>query len=154
MQTKCGFNDLPEKPGSGAESLSVHGPTLLVDIGFDPQFDAADINRRPQLAETSLHALVDSGASESCIDDDLAQKLALPVVDRRRVSGIGGIHEVNMYLAQIHVPSLRFTLYGAFAGVNLIAGGQSHYALIGRTFLRHFTMTYEGRTGTVTLSND
>jgi hypothetical protein len=152
MQTKCGFDDAPGM--SGADSLAVRGPTLFVDIGFDPQFDAANVSRVPQLAETRLHALVDSGASESCIDDDLAKKLALPVVDRRKVSGIGGIHEVNMYLAQIHIPLLKFTLYGSFAGVNLIAGGQRHYALIGRTFLRHFTMTYEGRTGTVTISND
>jgi gag-polyprotein putative aspartyl protease len=154
MRAKCGFDDLPAKPGSGADFLSTYGPTLLVNIGFDPQFDSADLTRVPQLAEVGLHALVDSGATESCIDDDLAKKLALPIVDRRTVSGVGGVHEVNMYLAQIHVPSLRFTLYGAFAGVNLVAGGQSHFALIGRTFLRHFTMTYEGRTGTVTLSNE
>ena len=60
----------------------------------------------------------------------------------------------NVYLAQVHVPSLNFTMYGAFAGVELAAGGQVHGALIGRTFLQHFTMIYEGRTGTVTLSND
>jgi hypothetical protein len=45
-------------------------------------------------------------------------------------------------------------VYGLFAGVNLAAGGQPHQALIGRTFLRHFTMIYEGRTGTVTITND
>lgn len=43
---------------------------------------------------------------------------------------------------------------GAFAGVDLKAGGQIHSALIGRTFLRHFKMIYDGRTGTVSLSND
>jgi len=57
-----------------------------------------------------------------------------------------------MYLAQIHIPSLNFTLHGAFVGVDLAAGGQVHYALIGRTFLQHFTMIYEGTTGTVRLS--
>jgi hypothetical protein len=30
----------------------------------------------------------------------------------------------------------------------------AHYALIGRTFLQHFTMIYEGRMGTVMLSSD
>ncbi len=57
-----------------------------------------------------------------------------------------------MYLAHIHIPNLNFTIYGAFAGVDLIAGGQRHYALIGRTFLRYFKMTYDGLTGDVTLS--
>lgn len=56
--------------------------------------------------------------------------------------------------AQIHVPSLVFNHYGQFAAVDLAAGGQRHAALIGRTFLQHFTMMYEGRTGNVTLGND
>ena len=56
-----------------------------------------------------------------------------------------------MHLAQIHAPELNFTVYGAFAGVLLRAGGQPHAALLGRTFLRRFTMTYEGETGAVSL---
>jgi hypothetical protein len=70
------------------------------------------------------------------------------------ISGVGGRHEVNMYLAHVHIPSINFTIYGPFAGVSLIAGGQAHHALIGRTFLQNFTMIYEGRSGTVKLSND
>ena len=65
-----------------------------------------------------------------------------------------GPHEFNYHLAQIYVPDLDHTIYGQFAGVHLAAGGQPHVALIGRTFLRDYTMTYEGRTGQVTLSND
>ena len=59
-----------------------------------------------------------------------------------------------MLLAQIYVPDLDFTVYGRFRGVRLSDGGQPHSALIGRTFLRHFTMFYDGRTGAVTISND
>jgi hypothetical protein len=81
-------------------------------------------------------------------------QLNLPIVDQRRISGAHGAGLVNVHLAQIHVPALAFTLYGPFCAVDLIAGGQAHYALIGRTFLQHFTMIYEGHTGTVTLSND
>jgi hypothetical protein len=74
------------------------------------------------------------------------------VVDRRHIAGVSGRKEVDMYLAHVHIPSLKFTMYGPFAGVDLIAGGQSHYALIGRTFLRHFKMLYDGTTGNVELS--
>lgn len=56
-----------------------------------------------------------------------------------------------MHLAQIFVPALSFTLYGMFAGVHLAAGGQEHFALIGRDFLRHFIMRYDGGTGAVSL---
>ena len=149
--TKCGFNDGPK--GAGADLLSTWGPTIFVNIGFDSAYRAGPkVVPVPGLRD--VQALVDTGASECCIDSLLATQLNLPVVDRRKVSGAHGAQEVNMHLAQVHVPTLSFTMYGVFAGVHLAAGGQVHRALIGRTFLRHFTMSYEGRTGTVTLSND
>jgi len=125
----------------------------MVHIGFDPNW-VPGVARPPVPAIANQEALVDTGASISCIDSGLAMRLNLPIVDRQHFGGIGGRHEVNMHLAQIHVPSLNFTIHGSFAAVDLIAGGQRHYALIGRTFLMRFTMIYEGRTGTVTLSND
>lgn len=135
--------------------LSRWGPTLAVNVGFDP-------NWRPPAAGAPLtvpvhgisdiRALVDTGASECCIDNLLATQLILPIVDRRAISGVHGSHLVNIHLAQVHVPSLGCTMYGAFAGVDLIVGGQMHQVLMGRTFLSAFTMVYEGRTGTVTLS--
>ena len=151
VQAKCGFNS--GTGVSGPELLTQLGPTLLVNIGFDPAYQNSQTTP-PTPGITDVSALVDTGASESCIDNLLASQLNLPVVDRREISGAGGRHEVNVYLAQINVPSLASTIYGVFAGVDLKAGGQVHLALIGRTFLRNFTMIYEGRTGTVTISND
>jgi predicted aspartyl protease len=123
----------------------------MVDIGFDPAY-VAGAGKIPNLTEKSVHALVDTGAEESFIDNDLAVRLNLPVVDKQHVSGSAGRHEVNVYLAQIHVPSITFTIYGRFGGVDLAAGGQRHHALIGRTFLKSFVMTYNGRTGAVELT--
>ena len=48
---------------------------------------------------------------------------------------------------------LDSTIDGPFDSVNLAGSGQPHYALIGGTFLRHFDMAYEGRTGSVIISN-
>ncbi len=100
-----------------------------------------------------IQALVDTGASESCIDNLLAVQLNLPIVDRRPISGVRGSHTTNMYLAQIQVPALKFNINGIFAGVELKDGLMVHSALIGRTFLQNFIMIYEGQTGSVTLSN-
>jgi predicted aspartyl protease len=126
-----------------------------VNIGFDSTYNPAVVPlRMPVLPPEPLWALVDTGAMESCIDSDLAMQVNLPIVDRRHIAGAHGAKEVNVHLAHIHVPSLAFTLHGLFCAVDLAAGGQRHRALIGRTFLKHFTMIYEGRTGTVTLSND
>ena len=144
---ECGFSHLEEPHCQ--DSLIQFGPTLAVRIGFDPNFSPGAL---PNLPPTEFHALVDTGASESCIDSGVAQSLGLPIVDRRKVAGVHGSDEVNVHLAQIYVRALSFTSYGQFAGVHLHAGGQPHSALIGRTFLRTFTMVYDGSTGSVILS--
>lgn len=149
-ETKFGFNDTPQV--SGSSLLAQFGPTLKVNIGFDSKF-RPDTKAMPVAEISDIDALVDTGAAECCIDNLLAASLKLPIMDRRQILGIGGKHMTNTYLAQIHVPSLNFTIYGAFAGVALRAGGQKHDALMGRTFLQLFTMVYEGKIGKVTLSS-
>jgi hypothetical protein len=56
---------------------------------------------------TGERALVDTGATESCIDSMLATQLGLPVADKRMVAGIHGSQEVSFHLAQIHIPYWR-----------------------------------------------
>jgi len=143
--TNCGFSNEPSASGRNS--------TLLVQIGGDHAYHLSRA-QKPDLPLEKHPALVDTGASESCIDSDLALGLRLPIMDRQNVAGVHGIGIVNIHLAQIYIPALKFTIYGSFAGVHLRAGGQPHSALIGRDFLQHFTMKYEGRTGTVILSND
>lgn len=142
--TSCGF----DHEATGALLLVQSGPVLVVDIGFDQNYSGSG---SPDLVLKAQQALVDTGATESCIDSGIAMSLQLPIIDQRVVSGVSGHHPVNMHLAHIHVPSLNVTITGAFAGVDLIAGGQPHVALIGRTFLRNFRMVYEGTTGMVTI---
>lgn len=149
-ETKCGFDDSPGV--SGSVMLVLLGPTLLVDVGFDSNYKGPPAPP-PVPGIKGVRALVDTGATECCIDNLVAAQLTLPIVDRRQIAGVHGSHAVNVHLAQVHVPSLGFTVYGAFAGVDLAAGGQQHRVLMGRTFLQAFTMVYEGRTGTVTLSH-
>ncbi len=146
---KCGFDDGTH--GQGNQLLMVFGPTIRVDIGLDFTWKPGS-GDAPASGLKGLAALIDTGATESCIDSLLAATLNLPIVNRRKLAGAHGAKEVNMHLAQVRIVDLLVTIYGEFAGVDLIAGGQHHHALIGRTFLRSFTMTYDGRTGQVTLS--
>ena len=150
-ETKCGFDD--GQGFKGRDLLVSHGPTIGVDIGFDRAFDPKSA-AIPKAGITNVLALVDTGATESCIDIDLATKLQLPVTDRRQLAGAGGLHTADVYLAQIHVPALSFTVYGSFMGVNLAVGGLPHRVLLGRTFLQNFNMNYDGFSGTVTISNN
>jgi predicted aspartyl protease len=147
-ETSCGFSDIPDG-AKGSELLVAYGPTLLVDIGFDAAFKTTQPATCPIPGMKGLQALVDTGATESCIDSLLASQLNLPIVDKRMIGGVHGSLQVNVHLAQVHIPSLDFTIYGMFSGVHLTAGGQQHKALLGRTFLRHCSMSYEGATGKV-----
>ena len=81
-------------------------------------------------------------------------ELRLPVVDREEIAGPQGLSMFDVHVAQIEIPDLKLTVSGTFPGVHLTAGGQRYFALIGRKFLQGFTMTYEGRRGTVTIGDD
>jgi len=98
-------------------------------------------------------ALIDTGADQACIDADLAKSLKLPIVDRGICSGVGGSHEMNIYAAQIVLPD-GFIIYGRFAGVKLQAGGQPYQVLLGRTNFSHYTIIYDGPSGSCTMYRD
>jgi hypothetical protein len=142
VSADCGYHDSPH----GAKLLAYYGPVLLVNVGFDPTYKA-DKNRPPVSGLNGIEALVDTGAQEGCIDSSLAAQLRLPIVDRRPVCGVHGAIDVDMHLAQVHIPSLKFTLHGRFAGVHLVAGGHPQKVLIGRSFLKHFRLAYDGTNG-------
>ena len=147
----CGFPDLP---GDIRRELLVQiGPTIPVEIGYDPGYDEF-VDTKPILPPGLHSALIDTGASDNYVDDELAVSLRLPVIDNEgEISGSAGKHNVTVYLAQIHIPDLGRTISGRFDGVHLAAGGQSHQAIIGRSFLSDFVLLYDGRTGAVTLSD-
>lgn len=137
---------------TGSEILAAIGPTLPVYVGFDDQFGEGRV-KQPNLPPERLAALVDTGASNSCIDAELAARLRLPIVNQETIGGVGGAMAANVYWAQIHIPELNTSITGPFAGVYLSAGRQPHQVLIGRDFLRYFTMVYAGRVGSVKISS-
>lgn len=141
---RVGYEGRPER-------LVSVGVSLLVQIGLDRNFLSAS-GARPQLPDTLWPALIDTGADGNAIDLALAESLALPVAEQRNIGGVHGLQETNLYLAQIYIPALDFTMHGQLAGVNLLVAGIPYEVLLGRPFLRHFTMTYDGPTGLVTLS--
>jgi hypothetical protein len=150
-EASCGFQDKGDGIGRGL--LIQRGPTLKVDLGFDENYEVNSPNRLAKLPILGIEALIDTGASASCIDAGLAIQLHLPIINRSTFAGVGGLHHFNVHLAQIRSPELKFTFYGAFAGVDLAAGGQRHSVLIGRDFLSHFRMIYDGPSGVVTLAD-
>lgn len=165
----CGFPPRSIIPGSspaklitGLELLIQKGPTIAVEIGFDQglvhpdpamvQAAVAAVRATPPAA-TQVEALIDTGALESCIDEDLATQLDLPMVDQIDASGVHGQSQLNVYLGYIRIISLDYLQYGKFTGARLNAGGQPHKALLGRTVLQGMILVYDGRDGSVRLAS-
>ena len=152
----CGFSD--DGRFRGRDLLIDFGPTLEVRVGFDIQFWLAQSANaagaiQPTLAPILFPALVDTGASDGCIDEDLAEALGLPVVDEVSVGGVGGAHRAQVYLAQIYIPDLEIGYSGRVIGARLSDGDQIHRVLIGRNLLRHLRLVYDGPSGSVTISD-
>ncbi|HZH28598.1 MAG TPA: retropepsin-like aspartic protease [Azospirillaceae bacterium] len=143
------FNDLI-LGGGGDEpdptALAAHGASMFVDIEFGP----AEALKR---LAADVVALIDTGASVNCIDDDLARALRLPVIDLAPMGGVGGLHQSNVYLASLHVKSLNARFYEPLHGVHLAAAGLEHRILLGRPFLRHFVLVYDGMRGVVSIAD-
>lgn len=134
-------------PGDLLERL---GPTLLVDIGLKSRSVAGD---QPDLPWKGVRALIDTGAGGDCIDDELARSLGLPITDEGEISGINGKQHAFIYTARLFVPQLNRLLFQPFTGVKLQEGAQWHRVILGRTFLRPFSMRYDGPTGVVDISD-
>ncbi|HXM41478.1 MAG TPA: aspartyl protease family protein [Bryobacteraceae bacterium] len=96
--------------------------------------------------------MIDTGASNTCIDEKTAQEMGLPVIDVAKMSSAShaGIDQ-NVYPIQITVAGsiLQFNVPRAMGGA---LGAQGLIALIGRDVLQFCTLFYNGITGQITLS--
>ena len=126
------------------------GPILDVRIGFDPNYR---LGASLILPTQQLYALVDTGASISSIDSNIASAQNLTVVNSVRQSGIGGEVECDVCLAQIEIPSLQVVLNGRFATLPLVEEGHPYSAILGRDILRHFIMKYDGPESILTIEH-
>jgi len=132
-----------------ADLLVKFGPTIKVDLGLKSRSRAGEL---PDLQAKGLWALVDTGAGGDCIDDELARSLGLPPTDEGEISGVGGRHHAFIYTARLYIPKLDKLLFQPFTGVKLQEGDQRHRVILGRQFLRHYRLIYDGPTATIEIS--
>ena len=134
---ECGVSGSPA-------GLWRRGPIIRVAIGHpgDPGRSLASL------------ALIDTGARESAIDVKLAFDAALQIVDIRSYGSAAGAYETPEYLANLTVPALNLGKHGRFGGTRLSELGYDFGVLLGRDFLLSARMLYDGRTGSVIVSDD
>lgn len=88
-------------------------------------------------------ALIDTGASSSCIDESIAKDLGLVVRDVIDVHTPSGSSKQNLYDLGFALPNLTQTIIPVLApGADLKA--QPYRALIGRDILSFCTLIYNG----------
>jgi hypothetical protein len=129
-----------------AEELAIVGPMLEVQVGFDPRFAPDAIHRvaRPAIPLRTYLALIDTGCSHGTIDAALARELDLPVVGSTVCTGSQGRHEVQVCEGQVYLPAFDHTVFGQFGMTRLPAPER---VILGRTFLRGWTLIYNGQIG-------
>jgi hypothetical protein len=140
MPIDCGFLGSPQ----ARQQLVDFGPNTTVSVGLDEHW-TRDQQRAPTPQKARVPALIDTGAQESAIDSQLAAQLKLPIVDKRIVAGVGRMR-VDVCLAQVHLEALRYTLEGHFAVIPL-AAHVGYDVVLGRSFLRYCSFSYDGKLG-------
>jgi predicted aspartyl protease len=134
-------------------ALLQSGPCVQIIIGLAQSFVEQLVQQGQTVPQpVTGMALVDTGASTTCIDDVLAQNLGFPVIDVVQMTSASHAGtEANVYPIQMEIVGspIRVNVPRAI-GANLTP--QGIVALIGRDYLQHCTLFYNGFTGEITLS--
>ena len=134
-------------------ALRQRGPCLQATISLLQTMAQALVEQGAQVpAPVSGIALLDTGASHTCVDEQIAQQLGLPAVDT--VSMASASHasaQRNVYPITVEIAGLPHQINVAQAiGADLQSQGL--VLLLGRDALQFCTLFYNGVTGGITIA--
>jgi predicted aspartyl protease len=134
-----------------AIALQVRGPILQVSVTIEQHAGKGLLAQGKALpAPKSGIALIDTGASNTCIDEQAANELGLPVIDVGSMqSASHEKHPCNIYPVQIITPIVTLNAPRAMGAA---LASQGLLILIGRDVLQNCTFFYNGPVGQFTLS--
>ena len=97
-------------------------------------------------------ALIDTGASNTCVDEKAAQLMKLPVIDVGSMTSASHANTPsNIYPIQIEITGFKLRFQSPRTmGAELASQGLM--LLLGRDLLQHCLLVYNGLTGQITLS--
>lgn len=133
--------------------LQQRGPCLQASVGLLQSMAQALIQQGDQVpAPRAGVALIDTGASDTCIEEQTARDLGLPVVDQvTMASASQSSSPRNVYPITIEITGLPFPM-NAPRAIGAELAPQGLILLIGRDALQFCTLFYNGITGEITLS--
>lgn len=108
--------------------------------------------REPGIFEDQLvsKGLIDTGASDVCIDYRLAERLGLKVIDQTTVGVVGATVPAKIYLGRVVIPELGFDRMMRLYALKVRHA--THEILLGRSFLQNYIVTFNGPAGMFTFS--
>ena len=133
--------------------MQQRGPVVQVTVGV-ADLIAAQLSQQGLAVPTPVAgwALIDTGASGTCIDDAVARQLQLPVIDVvQMTSASHAATQQNVYPSVIEIAGANIRI-NVPRSMGALLNVQGLVALIGRDLLQHCTLHYNGPTGMFTLS--
>jgi len=134
-------------------ALVQRGPVIPVVISPDPAFAAAlQAVNKPIPQPVTGFALVDTGATTTCIDGTIAQQMGLAPSGTAKLSSAS--HQATdclTYPVQLHFPAWNVALQSPKA-MGVTIANQGIIVLVGRDLLQNCVFVYNGADGSFTLA--
>ncbi len=137
----------------GQIALILRGPCVQVTLNVPSSIAEQLLQQGKPIPEPiSGIGLIDTGASSTCVDADVATRLQLPVIDVATMSSAShAASQQNVYPVAIELVGTPIAI-NAPRVIGAALAAQGLMVLIGRDVLKDCTLFYNGLTGALTLS--
>lgn len=126
------------------------GPKITVTIGHPQATRTLARQKGIELQKPlRIEALIDTGASRTVINPQVAATCGLRQTGLARISSAGHVAERQEFVGAIHFPGQELSGFDPTSLVACPLPGQDVSCLIGRDVLERWSVTYDGRTGVV-----
>jgi predicted aspartyl protease len=133
-----------------ATALQLRGPILQVSLTIEQNAGKGLVAQGKSVPTPRSGLLIDTGASNTCVDEQAARALGLPVIDVANMqSASHEKHSCNVYPVQIITPIVTLNAPRAMGAA---LASQGLLVLIGRDVLQNCNLFYNGPAGQFTLS--
>ena len=134
-------------------ALTMRGPVVQVTVSAGRAIAQQILQQGGSLPPpVSGLALIDTGATSTCVDDAAAQQLQVPVIDVVKIASASHSEtEQNVYPISIEVVGLPIAI-DAPRAIGAPLAAQGLLVLIGRDLLQQCILVYNGVSGSFSLS--
>ncbi len=133
-----------------AQNLFLHGAFVNIAIAPIPKPGETQQSILPAVGK----ALIDTGATFTCVDEDVCKALGLHAVGTSNISHVDGKSARTRYPVQISFPDFQLPPIKLIRATSVILNDMTppFIALIGRDLLANFKLTYNGPRGRIEIA--